>query len=146
MIQLNTLLSSLEGFAVLAGQGHVVHMGRRFRRGGSNVDFNDLVLILFVCALIALAIWGLSRYYAYRERRGYNSQRGLFRELCQVHELDWSGRRLLWQLARSHRLVRPADLFTDSQRFDLPDDFGPLVADRDEIARLRDRLFGARES
>ena len=146
MTQLCSWLCWFESLTLIAGQGQFVHMGRRFRRGGSNVDPLDLLLVLFVCVLIGLAIWGLSRFIAYRERRSFNSQRALFRELCRVHGLEWSGCRLLWQLARGHRMTRPADLFIAPSRFDLPDDFGSLPAHQDEIDRLRDRLFAAEKS
>ena len=51
---------------LLADQSRFMHMGRRFRHGGSNIDFSSLILLLVVCGLVAAAIWGLSRFLAYR--------------------------------------------------------------------------------
>ena len=141
MIQVHGLPSLLERSALFAGQGRFMHMGRRFRHGGSNVEPQDLLLLLGVCAAVGLAVWGLSRLLAYREAKNCHSQRGLFRELCRAHGIGWSSRQLLWKLARCHRLERPAELFVDPLRFDaqsLPD---PLRVHQDRISRLYDQVF-----
>ena len=143
MIQLYAGICWLDRFGLIAGQGRFVHMGRRFRRGGSNVDPVDLLMVLFFCALAGFAIWGLAQYAAYRQRRGINNQRALFRELCRAHGVDWSGRRMLWRLARQHRLTRPADLFVDPRQLDPPGESGSVSADGVGYARWRQRLFAA---
>ena len=127
---------------LLADQSRFMHMGRRFRHGGSNIDFSSLILLLVVCGLVAAAIWGLSRFLAYREKHGFTSQRGLFRELCRAHRLSWTSRRLLWQLASWHRLACPAEVFVNPRRFDTQRLTGPLAARKDEISELRDLVYG----
>lgn len=138
---IHTLPNLLARSVVLAEQGRFVDMGRRFRQGGATLDAQSVAFVLLVCALVALAVWGLARYFAFRERQGYNSDRGLFRELCRAHELNSSSCRLLWQLARFQRLARPADLFIDPRRFETQQLPGPLAKRKDDIARLRDRVF-----
>jgi hypothetical protein len=128
--------------ALLAEQSRFMHMGRRFRHGGSNIDLNQLLLLLVACLLVAVAIWALSRFLIYCESRTYCSQRALFRELCRAHKLNWSSRRLLWQLVRWHRLACPAEVFVNPRRFDTQQLTGGLAARQHQITQLRDRVCG----
>ena len=96
------------------------NMGNRFRRGGgSSMNSSSILIMLLVVVLIVVLVWVLSRVLNKLERRGYNSPRSLFRELCQVHHLDFKQRRTLRRLARSQRLAHPARLFLEPDRFDV---------------------------
>ena len=103
-------------------------------------------MLLLLCVVIALAttLWLASRRAGARERRGFNSPRALFGELCRGHGLKWENRRLLWRLARAQQLTHPTQLFLEPDRFDLAN-LGPdLAAQHEQFALLRDAIFGTR--
>ena len=128
---------------LLGGQARYVHMGRRFQRGGSRLETGDLLVLLVVLVAVTAAVWLLSWYLNYREKRGHDSPRRLFHELCRAHRIGWSDRHLLRQLARWHRLPCPSLLFLDPQRFDL-EQAGPAFSARSgRLVALRDRLFAS---
>ena len=136
------IAQAVAGQFALVGQGRFIHMGRRFRHGGSSVDTQDLLLLLTVLAVVATVIWLLSRYSKLREKRAQHSPRRLFHELCRAHKICWADRKLLRQLARWHQLPHAAQLFVAPERFDpakLSPAFGRRAA---RLAALRGRLFG----
>ncbi len=68
--------------------------------GGSGL----LLSLLGILALLAL-LWFLAKYVAHIPRiREYLAPRRLLRDLCVAHDLSWSEQRLLYQLAKYHRL------------------------------------------
>ena len=58
--------------------------------------------MLVLVGAIGAGLFLVARRMALRDGRSYFSTKRLFRELCQLHELDWPSRRLLWRLARAH--------------------------------------------
>jgi len=126
-------------FAVLA-QDDYMHMGQRFRRGSTGVDTNDFVLLFAILIVIALVLILVARFFANRQERGFASQRALFSELCRVHSLNWTSRRLLKRLAEQHG-VPPCQLFLEPSRFSKEYCQGPLANYVNEVMSLRDELF-----
>ncbi len=129
-----------ERFVLLAGEGHFVHMGERFRQG-SGIDFHQVVLLLALLAVVVGVIWLLSRHIQRKEAAGYNQPRALFRELCRAHELDWSDRRLLLQVAHLQRITNPTWLFVQPELWNVDRLEGGLESQRARVAALRDKLF-----
>ena len=141
MIIPNSMYALLAEHSMLLADGRHENMGQRFRRDGSSTDPLQLLLVLCTLAGIVTAIWLLSRYVSFRERRRADSPQVLFGELCSAHGLDWSSRQLLNTLARAHRLPNAAQLFLEPQRFD-PTNLDRGLARRvDQITALRDHLF-----
>ena len=115
--------------APLAGADSFVHMGRQFQRHALDWQARDIILCLGVSALTIISICLMSRYMRHREGGGYYSPSALFLELCRAHRLNWSARRLLWQLARRRQLSNPAQLFVEPQHFE-PDPLSRYSQDR----------------
>lgn len=137
MIPLPTLLADGEPWH---------HMGRRFREGGTNLQLSDLLILGAILGLVILLLWLLSKYLHNRERRPYNSPRGLFRELCRAHRLRWSQRWLLWSVAHARGLSPPAMIFLKPQVLS-PAHLPPkLAARKEEITQLRAILFASGEA
>jgi hypothetical protein len=94
--------------------------------------------IIGVCVSLLL----VGRYYRRFERlKSYDSPPELFRELCRVHQLDWSTRRLLKRLAVEWEMTSPALLFVEPERFNvsrLPTEWRENAA---RLEQLRERLF-----
>lgn len=119
-LSLNTMsLGGFGGYLLLAGQAQYIHMGRRFRRGGADVEWTDLLIPLGLVVVIAGIAWIVTRYLKIREERTSDSSNGLFAELCQAHGLDWANQQLLRAVANAHRLPSPVQLFVEPERFDL---------------------------
>ncbi len=131
----------VDGCRLLAGQAQYVHMGRRFRRGGSGMEWTELALPIAVIACVVAVAWLVQRYLKLREARNTNSSQALFAELCQAHGLDWPSQQLLLALANAYRLPSPAQLFVEPERFDV-ERLGTAFANRTaQVAALRSRLF-----
>lgn len=143
-----TSLGTLAIFCVdrcflLAGQAQYVHMGRRFRDGGGGIAWTDLWLPLALIGVVAAIAWIVTRYVNYREQRKADSAHELFAELCRAHGLDWASQRLLRRLAKAHRLQSPAQLFVESERFELETLGKAFEGRRAQTTALRAKLFGA---
>ncbi len=127
---------------LLAEVDRLVHMGRRFRHGGSTWKLGHLIGFLGVLILIVVGAWLLSRYLSYRDGRGYHSPKALFRELCRAHGLDGTSRRLLWKLAQSQQLSQPAQIFLEPDCFDIEKVNGKLREQFDQLRAVHRTIFG----
>ncbi len=127
----------LGSLGTLIGQGGYLHMGRRFQRGAGGNSGELLVLVLSLVAVVAVAIL-ISRYTARRRAPGFFSNSQLFMDLCREHQLDWTDRRLLKQLAVHHEL-NPCQLFLEPVRFQEVE--GDLSRLAPRLSALRAQLF-----
>lgn len=127
---------------VLAAGSRLDGMRNRFSGRGAKLDTADIVVGVLVLLGIAAGIALLSYLVSRQDkRRGFNSPRALFRELCKAHGLARSSRRLLRQLARWQRLSHPARIFLEPERFD-PANLSPrLRAQIDDVRQVRDQIF-----
>lgn len=128
--------------AFLAGRLVLAEIGDNFPQSGERLGWSDLwawgiaVVVGALAALIVLQI----RQRNDMEQRCDNPWK-LFRELCQVHNLDRASQRLLAQVARARRLPQPAQIFLTPSAFE-PADLPAGLRDRaDQLLRLRGRLF-----
>jgi hypothetical protein len=130
-------------WVLLADEDRFRLMSEGFRGQRRALGGSDLLLLLLIVAGMALAVWGLSRLAARRDRdRRIHSPKALFSELCQAHGLDRPARQLLLALARQHGLAHPAQIFVQPELCSAPSGAGPLQSRRAEIESLRGRLFG----
>jgi hypothetical protein len=120
------------------------NMGRSFRGDEAHLQTSEALITLVFLACLILLVWLLSRVRGRRERElRTNSPRGLFRELCQAHRLERRARWLLARLARHYRLQDPGALFLNPRIWHAAEDDAAFAEERQELAELRDRLFGS---
>jgi hypothetical protein len=93
-------------------------LAARFQEGTEPVSISGAIAFFLVAALLCAGLLYLSHLVAMRDGGTYYSSSQLFRELCQLHELDWPSRRLLKRLAEAHELPTPARLFLEPAWFD----------------------------
>jgi hypothetical protein len=122
-------------------QGRLVDMGNQFRTGRSALDSQQWPVFLLALTLLILAVAAVSRYFNARESRGYSSCRGLYRELCRAHDVNWRERRLMSAVARRLGLPHPVFLFTDPQQLEPAKLPVALHRRQVELAALSQRLF-----
>lgn len=126
---------------VLWAQVDPLDFGRNFRAADQQFQWSNVVLVAAIILAVGFAIWLAIRCATDGERRGYRSPRQLFRELCQAHQLDRHSRVLLARLAAAHRIA-PAVLFLNPERFDASQLDPTWSAQRTDLERLRDTIFG----
>ena len=128
--------------ALLAAGGRFQAMGRRFRADAGQHNYNSLFSFLMLIACATLVIWGLTRLVQWTEKHGKNSPRALFRELCRVHRIGWSERRMIKDLAEWQHLDQSAQVFLEPERFDAALLSPGLAEHRESLEALRDKIFG----
>lgn len=118
--------------------------GLRDRFSGPRAKFNveDALTALGAIIGVAVVLFVISRWHSrYSGRRTYNSASGMFKELCNAHQLDRPARKLLKRVARWQRLSQPGRLFLEPERFE-PVNLSPdLQRYSAELFELRSRLF-----
>ncbi len=116
-------------------------VAERFQNGGTDISATQGIVICIVAAIVGVILWRVARAVALRDGRSYFSSKKLFKELCRLHQLDWSHSRLLWKLAQARRLEHPSRLFLESTWFEpagLPATLKPF---RNELEAIQQRLF-----
>jgi hypothetical protein len=126
----------------LLAQSQFESMGSHFRGDRAWLTTDDIVIGGLLLIGGAALAWYLRRLLVDPQRsRRRSNPRALFRKLCTAHGLGIGDRRLLWQLARHHRLDHPARLFLEPERFE-PSELSPrLKKDAATIRALRTQLF-----
>ncbi|NLX55812.1 MAG: hypothetical protein GXY58_11915 [Planctomycetaceae bacterium] len=107
----------------------------------SDIPLGLLTKIAAALLIAAVVAWIVTRIRRHRERVNYNSPRGLFNDLCALHDLDWPTRKLLRQLARLQHHDHPARIFLDPAAFEPANIPPPLQPFQAELRRLKTRLF-----
>lgn len=121
---------------------------RDMSEGFRSVGYEDKAFETLVAAAIIISISVtlllIGRHFRRFERlKSYDSPPELFRELCRVHRIDWSDRRLLKRLAAEWEMTSPALLFIEPERFNaarLPEHWREKSS---RLEELRQRLFGS---
>ncbi|MEX2091112.1 MAG: hypothetical protein WD971_00470 [Pirellulales bacterium] len=117
-------------------------MSEGFRSVGIGDKAFETMLVTGGLLAVCLTLIFIGRYFRRFERlKSYNNLPELFRELCRVHRLDWSSRRLLKRLAAEWEMTSPALLFVEPERFNvarLPADW---QQDANQLERIRQQLF-----
>lgn len=119
-------------------------MSEGFRSVGYEDKAFETLIVTAVIITICVTLLLVGRYFRRFERlKSYDSPPELFRELCRVHRIDWSHRRLLKRLAAEWEMTSPALLFVEPERFNaarLPADWQEKAV---ELEQLRQQLFGS---
>lgn len=116
-----------------------------FRTRGAAGHDDVLLSLLIVVALLA-GMWAMSRLVGMRQRRVYNNPWKLFAALCKLHRLNWSERRLLRRVARSHRLRDPGRLFLEGELWEEKRLSRGLTSEFRRLQTLRERILGGSDS
>ena len=116
-------------------------MGARFRKGGAELDPSGLLLVAAVAGLFVVALWLMARYLQDDGESPYYGPRRLFLQLCQTHKLGWRESWLLWRLARSQGLKKPAVIFLEPERLNAPHVPASFARFQKQLGRLRRHLF-----
>jgi len=119
-------------------------MSEGFRSVGFDDKAFETLLVTGIIIAISLTLLLVGRHFRRFERlKSYDSPPELFRELCRVHRLDWSSRRLLKRLAAEWEMTSPALLFIEPERFNaarLPADW---QSNAEQLNQIRQQLFGS---
>jgi len=131
-------------FPLLARTRDLRSMSEGFRSVGFDDKAWETLIVGGIILAISLTLILIGRHFRRFERmKSYNNTPELFRELCRLHRLDWSSRRLLKRLAAEWEMTSPALLFIEPERFNaarLPADWQEQSA---QLERLRHQLFGS---
>jgi len=127
---------------VLTTSTLLAEIGDNFPQSGKRLNWSDLWAYGIAAVVVAI----VAAIVIYARRRNdmslpCDSPRKLFRELCQVHNLDRPSQRLLGQLARALRLTQPAQLFLTPAAFEAEQLPPALQGKADQFQRLRRHLF-----
>ena len=123
------------------GQLSKIASGLRNDSGWIKPQVNDWLLPLSIVACAGFAVWLLLRCAKRLQRWLLNNTGRLFGQLCRAHRLDWTQRRLLRRLANSHGMDHSVRLFLEPDRFTSAALKTELQPFRDQIDRLRRKLF-----
>jgi hypothetical protein len=128
--------------ALLARTEDLRSMSEGFRSIGYGDKAWETMIVAGVIIGVCLTLFLVGRYYRRFERlKSYDSPPELFRELCRVHQLDWSRRRLLQRLATEWEITSPALLFVEPERFNVARLPMEWHEETDRLEKLRAKLF-----
>lgn len=126
----------------LLGRMLIAEIGDNFPDSGPRLNWSDLGaygIAAVVAAIVAAIVMHLRRRNDMEQR--CDNPWKLFRELCQVHELDRTSQRLLAQVARARGFQQPAEVFLTPAAFE-PANLPASLRDKaDALLRLRTQLF-----
>jgi len=132
----------IDQVTLLARTRDLRSMSEGFRSVGFDDKAFETLMVTGAIVVICLTLLLIGRYSRRFERlKSYDSRPELFRELCRVHRLDWSSRRLLKRLAAEWEMTSPAFLFIEPERFNaarLPADWQPKAQ---LLEQIRQKLF-----
>ena len=90
------MIFQLDPLPLLARTHDLRSMSEGFRSVGIGDKAFETMLVTGGLIVLCLTLVFIGRYFRRFERlKSYDSRPELFRELCRVHRLDWSSRRLL---------------------------------------------------
>lgn len=76
------------------------HLGDRFRPETATVELGHLMILAAVILLFFVAIWILQRFERASSDHPFRDEKGMFNDLCQVHELNENQITLLTQVVK----------------------------------------------
>ena len=136
------MLSTLNELILLGQFSNWERLGDGLHRSGPRMEMADLIPVAVVLALLAVAAVVAVKVYKRNDfSKPCNDADKLFRQLCFVHGLNGSNRKLLVQLAEAWQMSTPATLFVTPAAFratDLPD---WLQSEAERIKQLAQKLF-----
>lgn len=117
-------------------------LGDGLHRSRGRIDYSDLLPGFIAMAVIAAIIFAIVKYIQHNDlSKPCDNPNKLFREVCQIHGLDRSSQRLLWQLAHGLGYAQPAEVFIRPSAFEVNRLPEALRSEEARILELRERLF-----
>ena len=116
-------------------------VAERFQGGGAQISTTHFVVFCVVAVILGVVLWWVARAVALRDGRSYFSTKRLFYELCRLHELDLSSRRLLRRLAQARQLKHPSQLFLEPTWFEPAEIPAALRPFQPQLAEIKQQLF-----
>ena len=136
------MFAKLSGLTLLAQYSNWQRLGDGLHRPGSRAELADLLPLAIIIAVLAAAGVIANKIYKSRDfSKPCDDPQKLFRQLCLVHGIRGSNKRLLLQLASANNLHSPAILFVTPAVFRstaLPDS---LQDEKDRIQELGEQIF-----
>jgi hypothetical protein len=130
------------GWLLLARTRDLRDMSEGFRSVGFNDKAWETALVAAGLIAVCLTLLLIGRYARrFENLKSYDNAPELFRELCRVHRIDWTNRRLLKRLAAEWEMTCPANLFVEPDRFNsarLPAEWQQNAT---QLETLRRQLF-----
>jgi hypothetical protein len=131
--------------AALVAETRLTDIARPYREAvddGSGVSLTTIAIVMAMIIVMAIAGYCLVRF-----QNPENTPLGLLHELCRVHGVKRSGRRLLDEIAIAAALPHPGIMFLGSHHFDAAVTAAKpkLNFDHDQLRcleNLRSQLFG----
>jgi hypothetical protein len=117
-------------------------MSEGFRSVGYNDKAFETALVAAGLVAICLTLLFIGRYARrFENLKSYDNAPELFRELCRVHRIDWTSRRLLKRLAAEWEMTCPANLFVEPDRFNTARLPAEWQQNAPQLESLRRQLF-----
>lgn len=138
---MNRLVDILVTVSIWAQVNRYDAMGSKFRAhdGGVLADYGVWIVLALVLLAVILAV--VMHRMKQREGTPFRNPRRLWADLCRLHQLDMSQRRLLKKLAQTQKLDNRAVVFVQPGYF-RRDKLDPtLAANAAQVDALRKKLF-----
>jgi hypothetical protein len=128
-------------FALLADRALFHHLGDHFRPETATVDLGHLMILAIVILLFFMAIWFLQRFEGIGLEKPICDEKGIFAELCKIHELNEMQVALITEVAKKRCGDKWSRLFVDPSLLQAhaTDENGETAR---ELSDLGSRFFG----
>lgn len=129
------------GAWLLAQHDRLQGLSQRFQTGGYHVDAAHVAMFAAALLMLTIVLWRVTRSKRFSDEQPFHNPRRLFLDLCHLHELDWSSRRLLWKLAQARGGDHPAQVFLEPSWLDAQQLPRGLATAAPAFARIQTQLF-----
>jgi hypothetical protein len=132
-------------FRIFAKPWNMRGLSEGFQGGAGDTHFTEMLCIMAAIVAVGVVLLLFERFVRNRHNRAtYNSPNELFRELCRVHRLDRSSRRLMKRLAAERGLASPSFLFVEPEAFNLATLPATWEDYAEQVKQIHHQLFEAR--
>lgn len=128
---------------LILGQTPFEAMGKHFNAETAQFNYNHLLILVLVVAVLVAAVWVLSRWKQMEVLASQDDDGRLFQELCRGHQLGTRQIRLLRHVTRQGKFGNPALLFVDSHLLEESLQSKSLDGHHGDIERIGQFLFGS---
>lgn len=130
------------GLPMLAQISKWRRLGDGFRHTGPSIELVDLLPAAIVLAIVVVGIIIAVKIYQRSDfSKPCDDPGKMFRQLCAAHQLNFSSRRLLMQLATAYEMSHPAEVFVTPTAFHSDNLPSSLWNEEARIKQLAARLF-----
>ena len=135
-------MAILAPLLLFAARHDLRSLSEGFRSRSIEDNAFEAVVVAGILVAICVTLLLVGRFARrFENLKSYDSPPELFRELCRVHRLNWSSRRLLKRLAADWQMPIAASVFVEPERFNtarLPAEWEQRT---EQVERIRSQLF-----